>query len=425
MLNRLISAVLIALVTITGLFMYRYRELGAIEIRFAGFELQTNFLVALVAGLLLLFALSIVYHLIRSIASTFAYFGSKRKLRLSEKASQSMMHGLIEMAEGRFSRAEKLLLTEIRHNDNALVAYLGAARAAQQLNAHNRRDKYLRLAHEQNPVADTAIRLTKAELQLSHKQYEQALATLTMLLEESPRHAYVLQLLATVHADRPHWQNLKRIMPEVKKQQALSAEDTAQLENRMWNGLMDEVAISRNVKALMEFWNDMPKTIKLDAAIVAHYARCLKRIDAAGEAEHVLRQYLGNNWDEDIVRLYAEIDVVADSKQLETAESWLHQHQQNAWLLLALGNMCTNQSLWGKARNYYEASIAVRPLAENYLRLARLLEENMDDAAAAQEYYRQGLHLLAGQFGESTERLLNKPNTLGKPTEERPALKIV
>ena len=123
-------------------------------------------------------------------------------------------------------------------------------------------------------------------------------------------------------------------------------------------------------------------------------------VNAAGEAEKVLRRYLDKNWHESTIVLYSELDVLVDNTQLETAESWLETHQQNAWLLLALGKMCMTRSLWGKARNYLEASISIRPMPENYLKLARLLEEHMEEPAAAQEYYRQGLHLLAGDYGE-------------------------
>ena len=61
-------------------------------------------------------------------------------------------------------------------------------------------------------------------------------------------------------------------------------------------------------------------------------------------------------------------------------------------------------------------------MPENYLKLARLLEEHMNETAAAQEYYRQGLHLLAGDI---SDEILTR-NT-ADPTHEEgtPQLKIV
>jgi len=155
-------------------------------------------------------------------------------------------------------------------------------------------------------------------------------------------------------------------------------------------------------------------------AVIEHYAKLLITIDAAGEAEKTLRLYLDKHWQESSIILYSELNVLVDNKQLEIAESWLKEHQHNAWLLLALGKMCISRALWGKARSYLEASIAISPMPENYLKLARLLEEHMDDSVAAQEYYRQGLHLLAD---ECDENILHKYSL--EPENETPQLKIV
>jgi HemY protein len=308
------------------------------------------------------------------------------------------------------------------NNDNALLAYLGAARAAQQQDAHDRRDKYLRLAHETTPSADTAISLTKAELQLSHKQYEQALATLSILAQQAPKHAYVLKLLAITYQKLNDWNNLKQLIPDIKKYSALSTEKVWRLELTTWQGVLNDTANSSNVKTLMQQWNDVPRHIKADSRLIKHYARLLLKLDAAGEAEQFLRQSLSNNWDDSVIELYAELDVMADNKQLETVESWLQANPSNAHLLLVLGNICTSRSLWGKARNYYEASLAVSPMPEAYLQLARLLEEHMHEQAAAQEYYRQGLHLLVGEYNESGA---GRDAITPRLAAVKPALKVV
>ena len=82
--------------------------------------------------------------------------------------------------------------------------------------------------------------------------------------------------------------------------------------------------------------------------------------------------------------------------------------------------MCISRSLWGKAKSYLEISIAINPMPENYLKLARLLEEHMDDQAGAQEYYRQGLHLLAGDNNASVVE-----KNIAETEDETPQLKIV
>ena len=421
--NRIISALLITIITVIGFSMYQQQDVGYIHIRFADFSFETNLLVLLAATLVCLFVLSMLVHLLQSVINVFAFFGSKRKQRLQQKARQALTQGLIELAEGRFDKAEKILLSQIKHNEYPLLAYLGAARAAQQQGAHERRDKYLRLAHETAPEADIAISLTQAELQLAHQQYEQALATLSVLAERAPKHAYVIKLLARTYQRLNDWQNLKALIPDIKKHAVFDTDETLRIEIAAWSGLMQDTATRNLADALMKQWHDLPRHLKPVAQLTKTYAQQLVKLNAVGEAEQVLRQYLNQNWDDDLVQQYAGLDVFDDDKQLENAEKWLQEHPHNTHLLYALGNMCVHRSLWGKAKNYYEASLAIQPLPETYLRLARLMEEQMHNTEAAQEYYRQGLHLLVGHVSDADlDRLSGRAVAAD---DSKPALKVV
>jgi len=418
--NRLLYILLISAITIVGFTMFQHKDLGHISISFAGQSFDTNLVVFSAAFLCALFVILVLIKSWQLVRDAFISLGSRREKRLTEKARQSLSQGLIEYAEGRFERAEKILLQQIKYSDNPLLVYLTAARAAQQQGAHERRDEYLLKAHMEAPDADIAIGLTKAELQLAHDQNEQALATLTQLNHLSANHTYVLTLLANTYRHLQDWDNLKKILPALKKHGNLSSESFLSFEIAVCNGQLSNLVKNRDSRLLIDLWKETPQHLKTLPGVLEHYAKQLVAVDAAGEAEKTLRLYLNKNWEESSIILYSELDVMVDNKQLEMAESWLKDHQHNAWLLLALGKMCISRSLWGKARNYLEASISIRPMPENYLKLARLLEEHMEDPAAAQEYYRQGLHLLAG---ESEEEIMHKIS--GDIECETPQLKIV
>ena len=398
--NRLLYILLISVITIVGFTMYQNKDLGLISFSFAGISFQTNLVVFSAAILCALFAVLAILKTWELIENIFNYLVNQRKQRLTDEAHNSLTNGFVEYTEGRFERSEKILQKNIKYSDNRLLVYLIAARAAQQLGAYERRDEYLRKAHLEAPDADIAIGLTKAELQLTHDQVEQALATLEQINSVTDNHPYVLSLLAKTYKQLQDWDTLKQMLPALKKHGKLSSENLLTFEVAVCNGQLSKLARSNDSMPMIDFWNDTPSHLKVIPQVIEHYARELISVNAAGEAEKVLRRYLDKNWHESSIILYSELDVLVDNSQLETAESWLENHQQNAWLLLALGKMCISRSLWGKARNYLEASISIRPMPENYLRLARLLEEHMLEPAAAQEYYRQGLHLLAGDYGE-------------------------
>ena len=418
--NRLLYILLISAITIIGFTMFQQKDLGQISISFAGQSFETNLVVFGAAFLCVLFFILVLARGWQLIKKSFFYLSNRREKRLAEKARLSLSQGLIEYAEGRFEQAEKTLLQQIKYSDNRLPVYLTAARAAQQLGAHKRRDEYLHKALLEAPEAEIAIGLTKAELQLAHQQNEQALATLSQLNQLSANHSYILTLLANTYRHLQDWDNLKKILPSLKKYGNLSTESFLSFEIAVCNGQLGNLSKNRDSSLLITYWKDVPQHLKILPEVIEHYARLLITVDAAGEAENTLRLYLDKNWHESSIILYSELEVLVENKQLEMAESWLKEHQHNAWLLLALGKMCITRSLWGKARNYLEASIAINPMPENYLKLARLLEEHMDDSAAAQEYYRQGLYLLTG---ENLEELQLKHATDAEC--KTPQLKIV
>ena len=426
MINRFLYVCLISLLTIAGFTMYEHQDIGQVSMQFAGHSFQTNFIVMAAALLCFTFAIMLIVRSIEFLLNLFSYFTSKRHERLRMRAHESLNKGLIEYAEGRFSQSEKLLLQHINHSDNRLLAYLSAARAAQQLGAHDRRDEYLRQAHIESPGADIAIGLTKAELQLAHDQNEQALATLSQLYKLSPGHTYVLTLLANTYKHLQDWDELAAIIPDLKKSGHLSTESLLGFEIAVARGQMNRLSGLASVVAgdptpLIDYWKQLAHHLKALPDVVEHYVKQLVSVSASGEAEKVLRNYLSKHWEDSSIKLYAELDVVIDNRDLEAVENWLDQHQHNAWLLLALGKRCIGRSLWGKARNYLEASIAINPMPENYLILARLLEEHMNDNDAAQEYYRQGLHLLAGINSVDIESVVTDEDE----AETTPQLKIV
>ena len=415
--KRIFFYLVLAAIIVSGYAMYTNKDLGLMQVEFAGHSYQATLFEVGVGVLALLLAWLVSSYSFQQLKKFSERFGEKRSQRLVEKARHSHEQGLIELVEGRFEKAEKLLLYRIEHDENTLSSYLAAARAAHYQGAHDRRDEYFRQAQVSKPDATLATGLTQAELQLDHNQFEQALATLNRLNEQAPLHACVLKLLAKTHCKLADWDSLRELLPDLQRVEALSDEKLLSLEIETWCGLIRDRAATGNVDSLTLLWDEMPGNIKTIPEVVEHYANELIRKHASGEAEQVLRDYLDANWAESTVMLYAELDVMATDQQISTVENWLQVHPHNEHLLLALGKMCISKNNWGKARGYLEASLSVAPMPATYLKLAQLLEDHMDDPLQAKEYYRQGLHMLSGDYGEQAlanakkdfERIIMQP----------------
>ena len=130
-----------------------------------GFQTMEISLSLFVTLQILLFAT--LYFLIRFISQT---WGMKEKIHhwrqtsRNKKARDSLRRGLIELAQGHWKQAERALVRHVDDYDMPLLNYLSAARAAQKLDAPERRDHYLSEALKSMPEADMAVELTQAEL---------------------------------------------------------------------------------------------------------------------------------------------------------------------------------------------------------------------------------------------------------------------
>ena len=131
------------------------------------------------------------------------------------------------------------------------------------------------------------------------------------------------------------------------------------------------------------------------------YAEQLRQLGAQGEAEEVLRGALKRNYDSHLVRLYGLLRGKDPVKQLQTAEGWLKAHPADPSLLLTLGRLCLQNSLWGKARDYLENSLKLQRNPEACAELARLLAQ-LGETDRSNQLFQEGLNLL-------DERLLALP----------------
>lgn len=345
------------------------------------------------AGLSLLILFGVLYFVLRllsnagAIAGRLSNWSGRRQMRLAHSRTT---RGLIELTEGNWQTAEKLLVKAVPSSDSPLINYLAAARAAQAQGDHDRRDKYLRKAQKSTPHARTAIELTQAQLQISHGQLEQALATLRHLQSLSPHHPYVLKLLHRLYIQLGDWESLRNMLPDLMRKKVLKAPELNNLEIQVYKGVLQGAAKVEGSEHLQSVWRGFPKSIHKNVDLVAQYVEYLIQRSASDKAEVVVRDIIKKQWDDKLVRLYGLTHSADANKQLTLAESWLRSRPNNASLLLTLGRLCINNQLWGKARTYLENSIELEPRTETYAELAKLLER-IGETELAANYYRLGL----------------------------------
>ena len=319
-------------------------------------------------------------------------FARWRKKQKSLRAQRDTNKGLVELAQGNWASAERYLVRHVNDSEIPLLNYLSAARAAQKQSASERRDNYLGLAHQSMQGSGFAVQLTQAELQLVQGQLEQSLATLVQLHSSSPKHPHVLFLLARLYEMLKSWNDLKKILPDLRRYKIINEEQLNQLELVVNRELIGAATFSASIGELHKAWQQVPKALRRDAAMVQHYVRCLLSLNDHESAETIVRETLKKAWDVKLVYIYGLIKSKDSDRQLATAEQWLKNNENNPVLLLTAGRLCKRNQLWGKAQSYLDASVGIQPRSDTYNELGQLMEQLEENERAA-EYFRKGLML--------------------------------
>ena len=362
---------------------------GYVAINFRGYVIEMT--VPVLAGLAV--ALVLFVWLVRKIIIAPRRLGEAAGRYRSARSGQKLTKGLIAVAEGDLARGERLLGRAASTSDSPLFNYLQAARAAHLQGRDERRDEWLRLAYKEAPEAANAVLLTQAEFQMDRGHYEQALATLRQLEEDTKDHAQALALMGRLYYRLEDWKSLAGILPRLGKNSQLKPGTLDKWTTRVHQQALDTAA---DVDVLDHAWKQVPRKLRADVTLLEAYYSGLMRAGLHDRAEKELAAALKVEWRAPLVRLFGLVEATDTTKQLKKAEGWLRNRGEDPDLLLAAARLCLRNELWGKARSYLETVISLRPTPEAYQEYGALLTR-MGEADAAADAYRDGLGMVAAK----------------------------
>lgn len=326
-------------------------------------------------------------------------FRRLHEARMVSKANRALGHGLIQLTEGHWDKAEKLLVEHAPHSEAPLLNYLAAARAAHMQEAYERRDQLLKQAIESDGKANIAVGVSQAEMQFSSGQLEQAHATLSRLRELAPKHPYVLKLLAKVLYRQESWDALLDMLPELVKQNLLKSEDMDKVQGATLQAMFQQYAKDKQTDKLQALWKKLPGSIRDNQEAILLYARALHQAGDDLNCATLVNSSINKHWNDGLADLYGKIRHHSLGTAIQQAEKWQTQQTNNPVILLLLARLYNQQKLWGMAKSYYESSLNQAPHTRAYLELAELLE-TMKEPENAQRCYRLGLRYAIRGEGE-------------------------
>jgi HemY protein len=356
-------------------------------------EISLNLLV-----LLLIAAFILGYFALRVISGTLRLPRQVQEYRAARRKNQA--HGALaetvrEFLAARYARAEKAAQRCMALGaEHAVIAAVLAARAAHELRAFDRRDAYLEQAAGKSGDDGAVRAITAAEFLLDERRFAEALGALESL---PSKHTAALRLELKAQQLARNWDQVLVLVDQLERRNVYDPEHAEQI--RRYAQAERLLRHAEDAHGLEDTWQRMPAGQKRDTRVAAAGARSFMASGMREEAQRVIEDSLNEHWDSALLALYPE-SAGAPVAGIERAEGWLREHPQDAALLLALGQLCARQALWGKAQSYLEASLAVEPGYAAHLALARL-HETLGNSDAAHRHYQQALELAVSQLTQN------------------------
>ena len=352
-------------------------------------EISLNLFV--IAGIAGFFA---IYLLARAVSHTLALpraVAEFRRRRQQEKAALALRDAWRLLQEGRYGHAMRC--AEKAPPDRATSGMLALAgwRAAHALRDAARAAEWAtRVGGHDNTGLQAARLMTTAEFAVEDRRFEDARDALQQLAARQGRHIAALRLGMRAEQGLGNWREVARLVRQLEKHQALTPEQAAPIRSRAvreaLHGLRDDPA------GLMRYWRELDDGDRAEPSLALETARALLAAGDCREAQRVIEDALHDRWDAALVLAYGECGPAGEAAgdvlgRIAQAEKWLQRMPRDGALLLTLGRLCRRQQLWGKARSYLEAALAIAPTRAAHVELAQLLDQ-LDESALAVRHYR-------------------------------------
>lgn len=352
-------------------------------------EVSLNLFLVLWAG-----GVFVIYLLARAVSHTLALpraVAEFRRRRQQDKAARALRDAWRLLQEGRYGHALRTAEKIPADDPAAGMLALAGWRAAHAMRDVARIAEWsARLRDHADKDLEAARLMTEAEFAIEDRRFEDAQRALQAFAAREGRHIAALRLSLRAEQGAGNWREVARLVRQLEKHQGLTPEQAAPIRGRALREALRD--LRDDPTGLMRYWRQLDEADRAQPSLALETARALMAAGDCREAQRVLEDSLEEHWDGALVLAYGECGKPGEPAgdvlgRIAQAEKWLQRLPRDGDLLFTLGRLCRQQQLWGKARSYLEAALAIAPTRAVHVELAQLLEQ-LEESALAVRHFR-------------------------------------
>ncbi|HXH01083.1 MAG TPA: heme biosynthesis HemY N-terminal domain-containing protein [Xanthomonadaceae bacterium] len=354
---------------------------GEVLVRFRGFDYRTSVawavfgVIGTIAALWLLWTLlTLPFRALRG--------------RRGRQSHGRLAQGLSALRQGHWSRAESLLVEAAEDNEDAAIARVYAAKAAQARGDADAARRHLQTLGSGH-AGTRAIAI--AEGALADDRPTDALVALDAP-DAQPLPPRGLALRARAYAVSGVPSQAYGLLGAMRQQQSVPAAQLDDLQLQWAEAMLREA----DANALAEHWESLPKPVRAERRVVTAYAQRAAALHWDEAAARSLEQALATRWDETLATLYLGLPIGQVDSRRAQAERWLQAQPGSPSLLLGLARFARERGDTPQARDYLQRAIAQGAGSEAWEELGHV-HALADDDRQARAAYANALRAARGE----------------------------
>ena len=336
---------------------------GYVLLEFFQYSLETSvpiLFLGMLLAYLLIRILALIWRSPRIIREMLANRSAKRTQRLFNDS-------LIFLSKGDASRAKKKLKSASSTNHPILQSFLinieMSIDSGDIAESHN----WVEKASSKLPEVKDYIYIFASKLLIDAGCFIDARSYVDELIESNPKNPAANQLLFKILNDTRDYDLILRKIFEFSDY--INDDELAQTIHGL---VKNAIANQQPTKTIFE---RIPRSIDAHPMIVTSKIEAWISNKEYLKAETELRKQIPNNWNKELILLYAELGDDKVNELSERTDKWLEERPKDANLWLVASRLAQKDGLWSKAQQCIERSIEIRPASEAYTELALILSE--------------------------------------------------
>lgn len=345
-------------------------DMGFVLIRWHGKIIETTVAYGLIFWLLISVALWSLWFLLRLPFNAWQALAKKQaRLRL--------INGMQAFHEGRYARAENLLLKAANENDIKTIALMAAYEAALKLDEPQRAIQHHAALLQHNPDAAHELAAARA---LHNGNAEQALSLLAPMQEARKLSPQGLFLYLQALEKNQRAGEALGLINTLRKEQAMAPHALAELDIQLHASAIEQ---SGDADAFLQLWQNLPDRLKQSTTVLKAFAARADALALETKAVQVLSDFLSQHWTPELLGSLAAISAHANDQRIGLCEAWLPQHPDDAALHAALGKLHGRQKNYSKAETLLNRAVSLGPNSDSWEMLGNVFAAQQKNEQAS------------------------------------------